>query len=87
MRKRVKNIVGPSRPQVEIRRMRNECWIRKATNTFSEYAILIAFPVTTVTRPHLNVANTYFASIVRSLHHQNTRLENIYIFSFSSSYQ
>jgi hypothetical protein len=50
--KTYKNIVGPSGPQVKIRRMRTECWICKATNTLSQYAILIAFPVTMVTRPH-----------------------------------
>ena len=27
-----------------IRRMRSACWIPKATNTHSEYVILIAFP-------------------------------------------
>ena len=27
-----------------IRRIRTECWITKATNTHSEYVIIIAFP-------------------------------------------
>jgi len=82
--KTYKNIVGPSRPRVKIWRMRTECWIRKATNTLSEYAILIAFLVTMVMRPHLNAAYTYFAYIVRSLHHQNNRFGNIYMPLFKS---
>jgi len=39
-----KNIVETDRPQVTIWRMRIACWITKATNTRSEYVILIAFP-------------------------------------------
>ena len=38
-----KNIIGRDRPQVTIWRMRISCWITKATNTHSEYVILIAF--------------------------------------------
>ena len=41
---RPKNIVQPDRPQVLVWRMRIACWITKATNTRSEYVILIAFP-------------------------------------------
>jgi len=40
----VKNIVEPGRPQITIRRMRIVCWITKATNTPSEYVVIIAFP-------------------------------------------
>jgi hypothetical protein len=39
-----KNIVELERPQVTIWPMRIACWIPKATNTHSEYAIIIAFP-------------------------------------------
>ena len=39
-----KNIVEPDRPQMTIWRMRIACWISKATDTHSEYVILIAFP-------------------------------------------
>jgi hypothetical protein len=39
-----KNMVQPDRPQMEIRRMRFACWVTKATDTHSEYVILIAFP-------------------------------------------
>jgi hypothetical protein len=38
-------MVEPDRPQVTIWRMRTACWIPKATNTHSEYVILIAFPL------------------------------------------
>jgi hypothetical protein len=38
------NIVEPRRPQMTIWRMRTACWIPKATNTLSQYVILIAFP-------------------------------------------
>jgi len=39
-----KNVVGPERPQVTIRRMRFACWITGATDTRSEYGTLTAFP-------------------------------------------
>ena len=38
-----KNILEPDRPQMTVWRMRFECWIHKATNTLSEYVILIDF--------------------------------------------
>jgi len=40
-----KNIVEPGSPQMTIWRMRIACWIPKATNTHSQYVILIAFPM------------------------------------------
>jgi hypothetical protein len=39
-----KNIVEADRPQMTIWRMRIACWITKATDTHSEYVILITFP-------------------------------------------
>ena len=36
-----KNIVRPDMPQMTIRYMRIACWIPKATNTYSEYVILV----------------------------------------------
>jgi hypothetical protein len=39
------NIVEPGRPQMTIWRMRIARWIPKATNTHSEYVIIIAFPL------------------------------------------
>ena len=40
-----KSIVERGRPQMAIWRMRFACWIRKATDTHSEYVILIALPL------------------------------------------
>jgi len=40
-----KNIVEPGRPQLKIRGMRLACRIFKATNTHSEYVILIVSPL------------------------------------------
>jgi hypothetical protein len=39
-----KNIVERGRPQMTIWRIHIACWIPKATNTHSQYVILIAFP-------------------------------------------
>jgi len=38
------NIVEPGTPQMTMWHIPIECWITKATNTHSEYVILIAFP-------------------------------------------
>jgi len=40
-----KNLVERARPQMTMWRMRIACWITKATNTHSQYVILIAFPL------------------------------------------
>jgi len=40
-----KNIVQLGRPQMTIWRVRIAYWIPKATNTYSEYVMLIAFPL------------------------------------------
>ena len=54
-----KNIAQPGRPQMTIRGMRIACWIPKATNTHSEYVILIAFSIATmVAQMRLNVTVT-----------------------------
>jgi hypothetical protein len=39
------NTVQPDRQQMTIWRMRTACWISKATKTYSEYVILIDFPL------------------------------------------
>jgi len=52
-----KNMVEPDRPQVTIWRMNFAGWIHKATNTHSEYVVLITFPLASaVARTRLNVA-------------------------------
>ena len=38
-------LVEPDRPQMTIWCVRIACWITKATNTLSEYVILIDFPL------------------------------------------
>jgi hypothetical protein len=38
------NVVEPGRPHVTIWRTNVACWITRATDTHSEYVILIAFP-------------------------------------------
>ena len=40
-----KNILEQGRPKATIWSMRNACWIPKATNTYPDYVILIAFPL------------------------------------------
>ena len=39
-----KNMVDPERPQMKIWRMVIACWIPNATNTRSQYVIIISFP-------------------------------------------
>jgi len=61
------NVVGPGRPQMAIRRMRIACWMHKATNTQSEYVILIAFHCNRWFRGRTSVLRyTYFACLVHS---------------------
>jgi len=40
-----KNSVEPDRPQMTLWRMRLACWITKATNTHSDYVILVTIPL------------------------------------------
>jgi hypothetical protein len=40
-----KNIVNPDRPRMRVWCMLVACWIPQATNTVSEYVIIIAFPL------------------------------------------
>jgi hypothetical protein len=56
-------------PQVTIWRMRIECWIPKATNTHSQYVILIAFPLQqwVVERVIVKLYFTYIACLFISL--------------------
>jgi hypothetical protein len=52
----VKTFVQPSRPELTVWRMPIVYWIRKATNTYTEYVILIFFSTRMVARTRLNVA-------------------------------
>jgi hypothetical protein len=40
-----KIVVEQDRPQMTIWRMRVACWVPKATDTYSEFVILTAFPL------------------------------------------
>jgi hypothetical protein len=40
-----KNMVEPDKLLMTVLRIRFACWVTKATNTHSEYVILIAFPL------------------------------------------
>jgi hypothetical protein len=40
-----KKIVELDRPQMKMWRMRITCWVKEATDTHSEYVMLIAFPL------------------------------------------
>ena len=54
----------PDRPQMMIRPLRLACWISKATNTHSEYEILIAFPLQQWLQERTSVLRyTYIASV------------------------
>jgi hypothetical protein len=60
-----KNVVEGERPQMTIWRMRFACWIPKAINTFSEYVILIAFPLQQWLQHRASMLRyTYIASLV-----------------------
>jgi hypothetical protein len=53
-----KNIVETGRPQT-ILRMRIACSITKATDTYSEYVIIIAFPQQKWLREHVSMLRLY----------------------------
>jgi hypothetical protein len=57
--------VGPDWPQMTIWRMRIACWVRKATNTHSEYVILNVFPLQQLLHERASVLRcTYIAGLV-----------------------
>ena len=60
-----KNIVQPDRPKRTTWRTRIACWVPKATNTHSEYVILIAFPLQQWLHEHASMLrHTYIDCIV-----------------------
>jgi hypothetical protein len=60
-----KSIVEGGRPQVTIWRMRIACWIREATNTHSQYVIIISFPLQQWLYERISILrHTYIASVV-----------------------
>jgi hypothetical protein len=66
------------------RHTRIACWITKATNTHSEYAIIFAFPLQQWLHDRApSVSYTYSVGLLLFLYHPNSRAENISIFLFS----
>jgi hypothetical protein len=64
-----RNIVDLGRPQMTIWRMRIACWIPKATNTHSQYVILIAFPLQQWLRERASLLRyTYTACAIECSH-------------------
>jgi hypothetical protein len=64
-----KNIVETDRLQMITRRMRIACWITKATNTHSEYVILIAYPLQQWLHESTSMLRyTYIVCIVKYLY-------------------
>jgi len=60
-----KNFVERGKSQMTIWRMRIACWVAKATNTHSEYVILIAFPLQQWLRERASLLlYTYIACLV-----------------------
>jgi len=63
--KMLKYFVERGRPQMTIWRMRVACWLPKATNTHSQYVILIAFPLQQCLQERPSVLRyTYLACVV-----------------------
>ena len=61
----LENITEPNRPQMTIQRVRVACWITKATDTHSEYLIVIASPLQQWLRERAPVFRyTYIACLV-----------------------
>jgi hypothetical protein len=61
-----KKFVGPDRPQTKIRRTRIVCWIPYATNTHSEYVIIMNFPLQQRLHKHASLLHyTYIAYLVK----------------------
>jgi hypothetical protein len=61
-----KNIVERGRPQLAMWHMRIACCIPKATNTHSQYVILVAFPLQQLLPEHASMLRyTYIACLVK----------------------
>ena len=61
-----KNFAERGRPQMRVLRMRVACWIPKATNTYSDYVILIASPLQKLLHEHSSLLRfTYIADLFK----------------------
>ena len=63
-----KNIAERGRPQMTIWRMRIACWIPKATNTHSQYVILIALPLLQRLHERVSVLRYTYSTLPACLH-------------------
>jgi hypothetical protein len=60
-----KNIIEQARLRMTIWRLKIACWVTKATNTHSQYVILIAFPLQQMLHERTSLLhNTFFACLV-----------------------
>jgi hypothetical protein len=84
------NIVEPGRQQLAIWRMRIACWIPKATNTLSEYVILIGFPLQQWLHervlPYAAISSLVFrnfgecfVTIIRAVRHTNINTKRLWL--------
>jgi hypothetical protein len=70
------NTVEPEGPQMTICCMRMACWITKATNTHSEYVILIAFPLQQWLHERASILRyTRIACLVEVYHHTSVHVD------------
>ena len=78
------NTVEPERPQETIWCLRIACWIPKATNTHSEYVILIAFPLQQwLQKTRLNVMFIPFYGPLGPKHVDRVGTRNVFNKSYS----
>jgi hypothetical protein len=69
-----KTTVESDRPQTTIRRMRIACCVLKATNTHSQYVILIAFPLQQWLHERASMLrDTYIVSLIVKIFATSTR--------------
>ena len=54
-----KNMVESKRPQMTLWCIHVVCWITKATDTHSEYVVLIAFSMVAQTHPNITLTHTF----------------------------
>jgi len=74
-----KNTVQPDRPQMTIWRMRTACWIPEATNTHSQYIVLIPFALQQWLRERVSMSrHTYSACPQRPSIHQFCKYQRIF---------
>jgi len=58
------NIVELGRPHMTILRIRIACWIPKATNTHSQYVIIIAYPLQQWLHEHVSLLLCTYIAIL-----------------------